>query len=570
MTANASGDGSLDRYARLVQQLLGAPIGLVTLVETGRQVFLGQVGLAPPLDEVRQTPLSHSFCQHVVRNAEPLVVEDARVHPLLWSNSAVEDLGVIAYAGMPLTADDGTVLGSLCAIDHEPRRWTDEELSRLADLAVACSAELQRRLAVAEGQDTALRLGLLDEVGTAIGTTLDGAETIERLVRLVVPALGDWATAALTDVAGRTGATATRHLDPVAAGSVAVLLGAQLRTEQAGTGPARSVASVLRTGEAETIALTDQEVSGLPGPLLTVPLRGRAGPVGWLSLGREHDPYSPQEVQTALDLGRRVGLALDNAALFAQQRDNAEAFQRSLLTQLPELDRLHVHAAYRPAATGTQVGGDWYDAFLQQDGALVLAVGDVVGHDIAAAAKMSEVRNVLRVVAYDRGESPGQMLSRVDRTLTGLAVQTLATAVVARIEQTAEQATVGVRTLRWSNAGHPPPVLLLADGSVRLLDTDGELLLGVDDRTERNDHVVVLPPGTTLVLYTDGLVERRDASLDRGLARLRQALTALVDLPLNQMCDELLERMLPAGADDDVALLLVRTHPKIGPGSART
>src|ERR671929_1330590 len=153
------------------------------------------------------------------------------------------------------------------------------------------------------------------------------------------------------------------------------------------------------------------------------------------------------------------------------------------------------------------VGGDWYDAFQQPDGATLLVIGDVVGHNVDAAAAMGQIRSILRGIAYDRPESPAQVLSRVDGVLTGLGVGSLATALVARIEQSPEQAAAGVRTLRWSSAGHLPPLLVRPDAAVETLTTPPERLLGAESSCTRSDHELVLSAGDTVVLYTDGLVE---------------------------------------------------------------
>ena len=298
-----------------------------------------------------------------------------------------------------------------------------------------------------------------------------------------------------------------------------------------------------------------------------MPLRARDGAVGVLTLARAsgRPPFDERDVHDALDVGRRAGLALRHAEMYRRQRHYAESLQRTLLTRLPEPDHLHVVARYVPAAKEAQVGGDWYDAFLQPDGATVLVVGDVTGHDIAAAAMMGQLRNLVRGTAYDRSEPPAAVLSRVDRALRGLQVDTLATVVLARIEQTDADRQQGLRRLRWSNAGHPPPAVLRADGTVELLDRPSDLLLGLEPDFPRTDHEIVLRPDDTVVLYTDGLVERRDSPLDHGLARLRQALSAVGTGPLDRLCDELLQRLVPGDADDDIALLAVRTYSEDQP-----
>ncbi len=138
-------DAALDRLARVVQRQLGVPVALVSIVQEERQVFPGLAGLGGWAGEDRQTPLSHSFCQHVVRRQGPLVVRDARRDPLVSTNLAIEDLGVVAYLGMPISGADGVVVGSLCAIDTSPRDWTAEEITALAELADICSAGLAER-----------------------------------------------------------------------------------------------------------------------------------------------------------------------------------------------------------------------------------------------------------------------------------------------------------------------------------------------------------------------------------------------------------------------------------------
>lgn len=142
---------SLDRFTRIAAAALRTPVSLVSLVDNRRQFFISQVGLPSPWDRSRETPLSHSFCQHVVTSRAPLVVEDSRRHPVVKDNPSVWDLNVIAYAGMPIETHDGHVLGSFCAIDVRPRAWTRDELAILRDLAAAVSEviDLRRELSQA-------------------------------------------------------------------------------------------------------------------------------------------------------------------------------------------------------------------------------------------------------------------------------------------------------------------------------------------------------------------------------------------------------------------------------------
>jgi GAF domain-containing protein len=134
---------SFDRLTRLTSTVLNVPIALVSLVDDDRQFFKSCLGLPEHWARQRQTPLSHSFCQHVVESGQPLVISDAREHPVLRDNLAIRDIGVIAYMGVPLITPTGNVLGTLCAIDHEPRHWTTEQVEILSNLAGSVLSEIQ-------------------------------------------------------------------------------------------------------------------------------------------------------------------------------------------------------------------------------------------------------------------------------------------------------------------------------------------------------------------------------------------------------------------------------------------
>ncbi|WP_432506701.1 PP2C family protein-serine/threonine phosphatase [Kineococcus arenarius] len=248
-----------------------------------------------------------------------------------------------------------------------------------------------------------------------------------------------------------------------------------------------------------------------------------------------------------------VVVAQAQARQWAQLQDRRQAartLQAAMLTQLPQADDLQLLSRYLPASSGDQVGGDWYDALVDADGCMVLVIGDVVGHDMHAAAAMGQLRGLLRAYAVEGGQSPARLLQRVDEGIARLGLEVLATVVVVRIEQDAPAAQQGVCRARWSNAGHPPPMMLLpggdanlaasgnaagdtADGAavrkgprVQLLEAgeaDPMLGLGLFE-VQRHDHVVDVVPTSTLLLYTDGLIERREQSLDEGLRRLTQAM----------------------------------------------
>jgi PAS domain S-box-containing protein len=256
------------------------------------------------------------------------------------------------------------------------------------------------------------------------------------------------------------------------------------------------------------------------------------------------------------------------AARAAAGRALSDRLQQSLLTPPPEPDHLQIAVRYSPAAHEAQVGGDWYDAFLQPDGATMLVIGDVVGHDSSAAAAMGQLRGLLRALAYAADDGPAATITRVEDSARGLAVTTLATAVLARIERHPDIPVAGRRLLRWSNAGHLPPILLAPDGTTTLLTSPPELMLGIDPDAPRSNHTVDLPDAHTLLLVTDGLVERRDIDLDEGIERLRDALRDLGEVPLEELLDTVLARLVPEPGADDVAIVAVRMFPEDRPRPA--
>jgi serine phosphatase RsbU (regulator of sigma subunit) len=299
-----------------------------------------------------------------------------------------------------------------------------------------------------------------------------------------------------------------------------------------------------------------------PAALAAFPMIARGEMFGALTLvnGPDRGPHTDVELRTAEVASRRAALALDNARLAVAAHEVAERLQRSLLSPPVQPDHLELAVRYRPATRGISIGGDWYDAFLQPDGDTVLVIGDVMGHDIEAAAAMGQVKTLVRGIAFDRSEEPAGVLRRVDHALVGLAIPTLATALVCRIEQDDDDRAAGVRRLRWSSAGHPEPLLAQADGRVEDLTAPIGPPLGIGWRGPRADGTAVLAEGSTLVLFTDGLFERRGVPLDEGREWVRAVLSRCAASPLAELCDRLLAELVGPGVEDDVAVLAVRAH----------
>jgi serine phosphatase RsbU (regulator of sigma subunit) len=287
---------------------------------------------------------------------------------------------------------------------------------------------------------------------------------------------------------------------------------------------------------------------------ISTPTNGRV--LGTISLvnGPGRAAFTEADQRTAMDISRRAGLSIDNSRLYRQQRHVAEVLQQSLLTELPTIADIELHARYLPAHDGAAVGGDWYDAFAQPDGSVMLAVGDVSGHDIEAAATMGQLRNLVRGDAYGRDDEPGPLLSQLDRAVRGLRVSAAATAVLARARRDGDDFLI-----TFANAGHPPPLLLRPDGTVETWWEEAEPLLGLRPGRERATHQRRVPAGSTLLLYTDGLVEDRSQPLDTGISRVEETLRGNPTMPGEELCSRLIASV--GRRADDIALLLIKLAP---------
>ncbi|MFC9682989.1 SpoIIE family protein phosphatase [Streptomyces sp. NPDC056948] len=406
----------------------------------------------------------------------------------------------------------------------------------------------------------------LGELTLAMTSTLDTDEALHRLVRQLVPRLADTALIDLAEGHGHRHAAGAHHIAGV------------LPAAPSGHGevpprhPAHhtAVSRVMRGGATQhltDLAPAAPEETDLMAVVqaqeaFVIPLRLRATTFGALTLTRApaSPPFNVADRALAEEVARRISLGLDNTRLHAAQADIATALQRALLTDLPDVPGIELAAHYQPAQHTAEVGGDWYDAFLLHDGDLALVIGDVTGHDIQAASRMSELRNMLRALAVDRPEEePGQILRRLDTAQARLTLADSATAILARLRRSIS----GAWQASWSVAGHPPPLLITAEG-IGYLTEARSMLLGLRPTAERPTTHAELPDGATLLLYTDALVESRSQSLDEGMTRLRQHVTTHRHLPLPELCAKLAEDL--GDPRDDITLIAARTPTRTAPG----
>jgi GAF domain-containing protein/anti-sigma regulatory factor (Ser/Thr protein kinase) len=519
--------------------------------------------------EYDQVPLGVGVPEAVTRENRPLrlTAEELLAHPD-WRGlrDAPGHPPLPNYLAVPLVGRDGSNLGLVQLSDKlDGADFTIEDEAILVQLAQMASATLERlealegeRTARREAQQAAQLQNLLSEASALFAESFDPKGIPAALVDLVVPRFASLAVVHVIDLDDALAIGALATADP-AQRDEAVRLFGRLRP---GRSTPYGIGAVIATGQMQVLSGIDAQ-SLLPvsrdeehaasvaeiveSHAVCLPMSARGRLVGVLSMTRAQ-AYTAGELGQALDLARRAALALDNANRYAFERDLAVTLQRSLLPRtLPAGPGFRAAARYLPGASGTQVGGDWYDV-IEVGEDLVLVVGDVMGRGVKAAAVMGQLQATVRAYALE-GYGPARILAGLDRVALTIDDLDFTTCVVATLH-------LPTRELCLASAGHLPPVLVTPGASARLLDLDPGLPLGVGGG-EFVEQTLQLDPGALVLLYTDGLVETRDAPIEHGLDQLVRALGG----PLTS-ADEACERALhelgrDGDADDDTAVLAV-------------
>jgi len=521
-------------------------------------------------------------------------VEHSRIAPPVADAERVRRL---ARHGIPVNAmlrahrlAQGIALDQL--LDELPRLTSDPELISAAarKLVVTATGYVDRTseqgvVAFQEERDRRLRwrLSMVNEAGMRIGTTLDITRTTQELADLATERFADLATVDLLDSAlqGHDIPAEKPHvLRRVAQRSVtegcpeATITQQQLHTYPDGSPQDRA----LTTGQPSRHHLDGppdrSAANGGPShgvdahrthSTLVVPLRARGTTLGVAQFSRHRNPglYDDEDLLLAQEIAARAAVAVDNARRYTHARATALSLQRSVLpSRTPQQSAVEVACRYLPAGAQAGVGGDWYDVIPLSGSRVALVVGDVVGHGIHAAATMGRLRTAVRTLA-DIDLPPDELLTHLDDVVLRVSAEapTVPDAEAAGdIGATCLYAVYNPVSSRCTlaRAGHVPPVVVTRDGTVDILDLPPGPPLGLGGLPFEAAEVD-LPEGSLLALYTDGLIAARDHDIEAGLTLLRQVLARPAP-SLEATCDAVLETLLPARPDDDVALLLARTH----------
>jgi serine phosphatase RsbU (regulator of sigma subunit) len=493
------------------------------------------------------------------------VTDEPLLHATVGGDGGPDRTATAAIHGNAGTAGEGsgdvqgastgeTVLLDLIIDQHDTLGWHRRELEQTNQGVLALHAELaetterlrqasdlQRRLLDAEraahaaAEASRARLGFLAHAGATLAESLDHEQILVRLHTIVVPRYASAMTVWLVREPGMLDAFPSEE-EPARPHPLVEKAFASGRAQHATREPGEEMVTGVDT------TLDRQEI-------LAIPLISRGGTLGVLEAEPPSGSFAAEDVAVFTELARLTAVATENALRYEHERDVAQLLQRAMLTRLPSGGRLELTARYLPAEAGLNVGGDWYDAFERPDGDMMAVVGDVTGHGLQAAALMGQLRTTLRAYAMD-ADGPGEVLTRMHRLLSHLQPDDLATAVLAQVSPDG--------LLRWANAGHPPPLVRASDGTVTAMEGH-DFLLGMPlEGAALQEFGVPLEPGSIVLFYTDGLIERRGVPLGDCIDRLARAFGRAVG-GLDAIADQVLAEMLQDSArEDDTCLLMFR------------
>jgi PAS domain S-box-containing protein len=444
------------------------------------------------------------------------------------------------------------------------RRYRTGDLRLAEEVARRYAQALDAARLAARERRVQAQLDLLARAGDLVTVELSVDTRLRSFVSLAVP---DFADVCMVHERQDDGSLALAHFALANPHLVDRFDVVESRLDVVG-GPIRPVVEAFESGAPVlvpeitdgTLAALDASRAGIARELgvrslLCVPMIGDGGEllgvVAYLQ-ARSGRRFDRSDVVLAQELVRRASFAIEHARRFEREQTTAVTLQRSLLpAELPRIGEVSFAARYRPGSEALRVGGDWYDVIPRADGRVLFAVGDVVGHGLRAASSTGRLRAAVQMSALD-GHGAASTLERLNRYLCSLPDAAMATVVVALLDPATGELT-------FASAGHPPPLLLRADGGADFLTGGLGVPLHVTETATYREATTALAPDDVVVVYTDGLVERRDESLDVGLQRLLEV-GRTAPLELEELADHLLDAMLPQpGPTDDVALLLLRS-----------
>ncbi len=510
----------------------------------------------------------HQFIAFLERN-EPMLVPVVTDEMLVASAQDEEHLRILRELGMhsailaPLSSE-GTIFGGIVMYAAESgRSFGQADMDVLTMISDRAAEAIARHRLIAQEQRAKQRLQFIGRATQTVYESLDVAATFRELTALIAATFADFAVAARIERHNAVRVIAAAHRDPDKTGLAESLVGVRPFHPDAekkfveGLRGHKTIARSLQPGVAErsTWPYLAADIAALePAFSVTIPLFSRAKTYGAIVAysANSRKNFTTEEIDILVEIGRHASVAMENAEVFERERRIVETLQESLLPpSLPSMPGLAFDAVYLPSATGAQVGGDWYDAFSLQDGTVVVSTGDVSGRGPDAAVIMGKVRHLIAIApSYD--QDPARILDTVESVLARRYPDAIVTAFIGIVDPLR-------RTLRFGNAGHPPPLLRRGSG-VEELRADGLPLGARGMAAPVQSTVVDLDDACMLILYTDGLVEATRDVL-AGYRRVREVAATQAVLHTHSPAQFIEEACLTKRADDDVAVLTLSFEP---------
>lgn len=569
IAAAAAGEPELNRILSAALDHLGHVVhftgGSIAVVEDDELVIVAASGPFAHRATGQRLPRGSARSWRVIEEGTPFLSGD------VVADGFTPTTPLRSYLAVPLIWE-WRAFGILEVDSTEPNAFGSDDMRVLQRVATVLSGPIQMAKryaaeveALAETRRARARIELLSEAGRALAESLRYDTTLATIARVAIPAVADWCIVDLLGPDGTLHQVAAAHVQPEREPLIKELR----RRYPPGRG--HTIYRVLETGRAELVSrirpadlaaravdadhlrlLTDLGI----GSHMVVPLQARGRTTGAMSFisGPSGRSYTPSDLSLAQELAGRAALAIDNANLYSAV---SETLQRALLpSRLPRPAFATIQALYLPADRDAGVGGDWYDALLLPDDAILLSMGDVAGHGVPAAAAMGQVRHLVRAYAME-GRPPGEIISAVNRFLCALPDGQLLSVWAATLDPVSGR-------LVHCGAGHPPALLVHPNGTMEFTAVAGPPV-GLSASRDYRDVELHLEPGSRLISYTDGLLEaaRDIADAER---RLQDAAVDTRGLDAAGALTRIVERVLSGTRhEDDVAVLMAELLPQTAP-----
>jgi GAF domain-containing protein len=562
-------DESFDQLARLAAAVLGVPWVFVTLVDENRSFWVSAAGIEPdPVSGMYgENPVEESFCRYVIGQNGAVVIDDARLDQRSDHNPSIQSMGVLAWAGFPLRSTDGSIVGTFCAVDRVTRQWSGEDLTLLDALAAAATSHLQLRAALTAAHESASELLVEMErrellVGRAtklaqLAQELSAVNTVEQVARVVTTTGRDVLGAAFANIAVVD--AEQRHVDVVHSPS----LPQDMAERYARIALSDDVPLAHAVSRRETVLISDLDAlqqryphtvedtiaAGLQSTASIPLFRADRSVAGAMGVGWSDETVFHPIIRSALTtVSEMCAQALDRSQVGDARTQFVRSLQYALLPSTGLRPGLDIAAEYIAANNALGFGGDWYDFVHLSPTRTALVVGDICGHGIEAAARMTQIRGAINALASLHSSQLGRIFDRAEQQLNLIANRFVATLSVHIID-------IETNTISYVSAGHPPALLVDEAGTTTLLEGGRRPVLGVGGPPPKTARVS-FNPGSILVAYTDGLVEQQ-RNLDLGVRQLSERVQSVRSLTAREISDAV-ATTIAVNAPDDIAYTVIR------------